>query len=263
MERLPTNGRLPNCATFRPARKASPMASPSTAMAASTSPRSRECRCSIAAGNISGPSRLRASRQMLLSADRTRARSTSRRARGFTSFLCWRREWNAWANKWSGGDRQGRARVGLDTLDHRLEAVRTLRREVFAQAKLVEQRDCVALEDLARVFAGVEGEQDGDEPAYDVGVAVACEGEHRSARAVRLDAGREPHLAGAALHLIGLGARGLGQRRKLAAEFDYVTVAVVPIVEDGEIVDDVVDRHGVRPRPRYRHARCRGRGRDA
>src|SRR5262249_16604972 len=95
---------------------------------------------------------------------------------------------------------------------------------------------------------------------HDVRVAIADEGEDWPARAVRLDAGCEPHLTGAALHLVGVGARALGQRRQLAAELDHIAVAVVPVVEDGEIVDDVVDIHALRLRPRYRRRPRRGRG---
>src|SRR5262249_19735137 len=132
----------------------------------------------------------------------------------------------------SGGHRESRTRIGLDALDHRLESIRALRREVFAQPELVEQRDRVALDDLARGLARVKGEQDRDQPAHDVRVAVAHKGEDRPTRAVRLDAGCEPHLAGAALDFVGVAARVVGQRRQLAAEFDHITVAVVPIVED-------------------------------
>ena len=70
--------------------------------------------------------------------------------------------------------------------------------------------------------------------------------EHRAAGAVRLHRGREPDLAGAALHLVLFMAVALVERRKLAAELDHVAIAVVPFVQHGEVVDDGVDRQGSR-----------------
>ena len=99
-------------------------------------------------------------------------------------------------------------------------------------------------------LAGIEREQDRDQPAHDMGVAVAGEGQHRARRAVRLDRGRKPHLAGAALHLVGVAARGLRQRRQRAAKLDQIAIAVVPLVQQGEILDDLVDRRSV-PCPSY------------
>src|SRR6185503_1705832 len=78
-------------------------------------------------------------------------------------------------------------------------------------------------------------------------VAVADEAEARDGAAA-IDVGREPHLADAALHLVGGGAVVLGQRRKLAAKLDDVAVAILPIVEQLEIGEDFLkapDRHGL------------------
>src|SRR5262249_39667190 len=138
----------------------------------------------------------------------------------------------------SGRNRESRTRVGLDALDHGLESVRALRREMLAQAELVEQRDGIAVENFACCLPRVEGEQDRDQPAHDVGVAVAREGQDWTTGAVRLDAGRKPHLAGAALHLVGVTARSFRQRLEFAPELDHIAITVVPVVEDGEIVDD-------------------------
>ena len=68
--------------------------------------------------------------------------------------------------------------------------------------------------------------------------------QHRAGAAVRLDRGRKPDLAGAALHLVGVVAGGVGQRRQRAAELDQIAVAVVPLLQKFEILDDLVDRHG-------------------
>ncbi len=98
---------------------------------------------------------------------------------------------------------------------------------------------------VARISLGVPArigrQQDGDQALHDMGVAVADERQDRPVRAVRLHRGREPDLAGAALHLVPLVAVALVERRELAAELDHVAVAVVPFVEQREVVDDGVD----------------------
>ena len=68
-----------------------------------------------------------------------------------------------------------------NALDHGTEAVRALRSEVLAQAQALEQGDRVGRENFAGVLAGKHREQDGDETAHDMGIAVAGEGEHRPA----------------------------------------------------------------------------------
>ena len=57
-----------------------------------------------------------------------------------------------------------------------------------------------------------------------------------------LEAVLDPHLADAAAHLVGVGARALGEFRQFAAEFDHIAIAVFPIVEEGEIVANGVER---------------------
>ena len=113
--------------------------------------------------------------------------------------------------------------------------------------KPVEHRKGVGGQDLARALAGIEREEDRDQPAHDVGVAVALEGQRRAVGAVRLHVGHQPDLAGAAAHLVGLGVRRLGERRQVASELDHIAVAIVPLVEQLEILNDVVDiGHGLR-----------------
>ena len=58
--------------------------------------------------------------------------------------------------------------------------------------------------------------------------------------------GEEPYLTDAALDLVIGVARLRRKRRQLAAELDNVAVAVLPIVEEGEIVAYGLDvaRHG-------------------
>jgi hypothetical protein len=115
---------------------------------------------------------------------------------------------------------------------------------VLAQSQPLEQFDRIGRQDLARRLARIERKQDGDQPAHDVRIAVAREVQERTGRAVALHFAREPHLAGTALHLVRFASLGLRQRRKAAAELDHIPVAIVPIVQQGEILDDLVDRHG-------------------
>src|SRR5436190_8367305 len=84
-----------------------------------------------------------------------------------------------------------------------------------------------------------------------MGIAVADEGQHRLAGAIACHAPREPDLAGTTLHLVGKRMLGLGERCQLAAELDHIAIAIVPLVEQGEIILDLVDRRhpAVSPRP--------------
>ncbi len=94
-------------------------------------------------------------------------------------------------------------------------------------------------------LAGKHRKQDGDKSAHDMGIAVAGEGEHGPASAVRMHGGREPDLARAALHLVRFGTVALGQRAQAAAELDDIAVAVVPLLEQRKVVDDLVERRHV------------------
>ena len=74
---------------------------------------------------------------------------------------------------------------GANAGNHRLQAVRALRGEVLAQVEPLEQGGRVDRQNVARGLVGTQGEQDCDQPADDMGVAVALEREDRSAGAVR------------------------------------------------------------------------------
>ncbi len=134
------------------------------------------------------------------------------------------------------------ARIGADAFDHRAQAVGTLRRQVLAKSEFVEHRDRVRRQDLLRRVAGIERQQDRDQAAHDVGVAVAEIVQPRFAAAA-LDLPGEPDLAGAAIDLVGGGMLGFRHRGQRAAEFDDIPVAVVPLVQQRKIVPDLVDRH--------------------
>src|SRR5215211_531352 len=79
-------------------------------------------------------------------------------------------------------------------------------------------------------------------------IAVAAEAQHRFA--VRsLDEALEPHLARATHDLVPIVTRLVGQRRHHAAELDQIAVALLPVLEEFEIREDLVKRcHGFRVR---------------
>src|SRR6266700_3506337 len=106
----------------------------------------------------------------------------------------------------------------------------------------LENRDSIHRMNIAGPPAGENREQNGDESAHDVGIAVAREGEHGSARTIRMHAGCEPNLAGAALDLVRFGTLPLRERAQAAAEFDDIAVTVVPLLEQRKVVEDLVER---------------------
>ena len=88
-------------------------------------------------------------------------------------------------------------------------------------------------------------EQDGDQAAHDVGVAVALEMQHAAVAvpAPRASLASHTWLAQPRTLLVSLlSASGSGGRR--AAKLDDVAVAILPVVEQGEIGADCVERHG-------------------
>src|ERR1700710_2110382 len=74
----------------------------------------------------------------------------------------------------SSGSRGNRlARVGTDALDHGAQPVGTLRRQMFAESEFVEHRDRIAAQDLLRRMTGIQRQQNRDQSAHDMRVAVA------------------------------------------------------------------------------------------
>src|SRR5262249_53057324 len=141
------------------------------------------------------------------------------------------------------GQNERLARFVANAADHGLESVRTLWREVLAKPEAVEQRQRVDIKNVAGAISRVEGEQNRDQAAHDVGVAVAGETQNRLALSAPFDVGQQPHLARPARRLVGLGPRPLRQRFERAPQFDHVTIAIIPLIEQGEVRGDFVDLH--------------------
>ena len=77
--------------------------------------------------------------------------------------------------------RERRAGIGFDALDHRAKSVRALRREMFLEAELLEQRNRVLIQDRARRLLRIERKQNRDQALHDMRVAIALERERRPA----------------------------------------------------------------------------------
>src|SRR5690349_19522287 len=134
-------------------------------------------------------------------------------------------------------------REQADALDHRVEAVAAVHRDVVLEAEALEHRARVEREDLARRAVRVQLEQQCDQALDDVRVRIAAQLEPR--RRAGVQRRRQPHLRHAAAHLVRLGALGLRQRRQLAAELDQVAVALLPRPELAEVLDQFIDVHAV------------------
>src|SRR5215475_8775765 len=141
------------------------------------------------------------------------------------------------------GQNECLARFVANAADHGFKSVRSLWREVLAKPEALEQRQRVDIKNVAGAISRVEGEQNRDQAAHDVGVAVAGETQNRLALCAPFDVGQQPHLARAARHLVGLGPRPLRQRFECAPQFDHVTIAIIPLIEQGEVRGDFVDLH--------------------
>jgi hypothetical protein len=78
-----------------------------------------------------------------------------------------------------------------------------------------------------------------------MGVAVALEDKARRGPVGRaMDLSREPDLTGAAANSVRLRSRRFRQRRQGAAELDHVAIAVLPVIQELEVREDVLERHG-------------------
>ena len=89
----------------------------------------------------------------------------------------------------------------------------------------------------------IQREQDRNQAAHDMRIAIAAKFQHGSACAVRADVRGEPDLTGAAAYFIGLGMLGFRHWFERAANFDQVAITIVPIVEQREVIRDLVYRH--------------------
>src|SRR5262249_17354479 len=111
---------------------------------------------------------------------------------------------------------------------------------MFAQTHAFEQFDGIGVQDLPCALARIDSEQDRNQSAHDMGIAVAGKSQHRAADTIRAHSGIEPDLAGAALNLVGIAMRRLRQWRQFAPQLDQIAIAIVPVVQDRKIADDLL-----------------------
>ena len=129
--------------------------------------------------------------------------------------------------------------IGPDALDHRLQAVGTLRGQMLAELEPGQYGVGIDRQDLARCLARVDRKQDRDKAADDVCVAITGERKHLIVAARGALCG-EPDLARATPHLVVVVPLGGLQGFQHAAKLDDIAVAVFPIIEEREIRADIV-----------------------
>jgi hypothetical protein len=127
-----------------------------------------------------------------------------------------------------------------NAVDHRAQAVRALRRKMLHQPDLRKHVECIEPCNFGGGLAGIGGKHDRDQPADDMGVGIAFES-HQRIVGIAIRMGNEPDLAGAAHHLVFGDLLVVRQIRQRLAEFDHIAIAVFPIIQEGEVVDDLVE----------------------
>src|SRR5215831_19253665 len=112
---------------------------------------------------------------------------------------------------------------------------------MFAQTHAFEQFDGIGVQDLPCALARIDSEQDRNQSAHDMSIAVAGKSQHRAAGAVTAHSSIEPDLAGAALNLVGVAMCRLRQWRQFAPQLNQIAIAIVPVIQDPKIADDLVN----------------------
>ena len=69
-----------------------------------------------------------------------------------------------------------------------------------------------------------------------MGIAVALEMQaRRKSRGGTIDVGREPDLTGATPYFVRFRSRLVGQWRQSSPEFDHISIAVLPVIQEFEV----------------------------
>lgn len=113
---------------------------------------------------------------------------------------------------------------------------------MLLQAELAKGRRSVGRENLFGRVVREQSDGDGDEPAHQMGIAVATKMQDRASLRVAAVFALEPDLTDAAAHLVDVVVRLFGKRLERTAQFDDITIAILPFVQEGEIVTDGVNR---------------------
>lgn len=124
--------------------------------------------------------------------------------------------------------------VEAHLLNHRHESVRAGGREVLLEADSLNEIE-VGIDDFLRRVAGEDLDQQGNDAFDDDGVALALE-DDLSVHVI----GLQPDAALASLDQIALCLIALIEWWQRVAQVDQEGVFIHPIVEYGELVDDLV-----------------------
>lgn len=119
-----------------------------------------------------------------------------------------------------------------DRAQHGMQPVAPRRAEMLSKADLVDE-SVAGIQDRLRREPGIRSEQDRDEAADNRGIADSLEVQQAIAT---LRA--EPDLCLAALDLVLVGLKLRREFRELAPKVDDVLIAVHPVIEEFELVDD-------------------------
>ena len=110
--------------------------------------------------------------------------------------------------------------------------------------KVEENRLSISFQDFRSSFARINRKQYCDQPADDMGVAVAKEIKSLLMAVFRRPVpGRQPHLANAPLYLGARDARIVGQLFQRLAKLNHVAVTVFPLIQKFEVGANFVDSH--------------------
>tara|TARA_B110000971_G_scaffold179446_1_gene185685 strand:- start:1547 stop:1840 length:294 start_codon:yes stop_codon:yes gene_type:complete len=97
---------------------------------------------------------------------------------------------------------------------------------VFAEAKLGKSPFGVKADNLSAGFSIIKIEQNGDQTAHDMGVAIATK-----AQSFAFNLRDEPNLTDTARHFVGFIMFGIAQGGQAIAKLDDETIALFPIVK--------------------------------
>jgi len=109
---------------------------------------------------------------------------------------------------------------------------------MLLQTQRAKGAQCVDGENLLWRPIREKRHRDRDQPAHKVRVAVAAIVQDRLAAGACSILAFQPHLTDAAPHLVDFIVGRLAQWLERMTEFDDIAIAILPIVEGGEIVAD-------------------------
>lgn len=111
---------------------------------------------------------------------------------------------------------------------------------MLIQAQFGHQTIDIELQDVLRLLAGVNLIQNTDDPLGDGRVGIRVNPDDAALKVIVHGPGRNPDLALTAAHQIFIGVLLSGHRRQLAADFDQVFVAALPIIQKLKSINELL-----------------------